>query len=122
MRMRSTWLSGLPSPAVAASEVSSAKLRPLAKIRNAMGQGLSDFGQWQAVLGNQRPTSDNALFPSVLSQVLDPSNNVAGRKISGVIDNYRIHFAKPVLALLAAHAEQIEWVTLPTYSPQRESC
>ena len=35
-----------------------------------------------------------------------------------VIDTYRIHFAKPVLALLAAHSEQIELVTLPTYSPQ----
>lgn len=61
---------------------------------------------------------DNALFRAVLSQVLDPSNTLARRKVYVVIDNYRIHFAKPVLALLAAHAEQIELVTLPTYSPQ----
>ena len=61
---------------------------------------------------------DNALFRSVLTQVLEPSNSVAGRKIYVVVDNYRIHFAKPVLTLLAAHAEQIELVTLPTYSPQ----
>lgn len=61
---------------------------------------------------------DNALFRSVLSQVLQSSDGGTGRKIYVVIDNYRIHFAKPVLALLAAHAEQIELVTLPTYSPQ----
>jgi transposase len=61
---------------------------------------------------------DNALFRSVLTQLLEPSENVSGRKIYVVIDNYRIHFAKPVLALLAAHPEQIELVTLPTYSPQ----
>lgn len=61
---------------------------------------------------------DNALFRAVLSQVLEPLNTQASRKIYVVIDNYRIHFAKPVLALLAAHAEQIELVTLPTYSPQ----
>lgn len=61
---------------------------------------------------------DNALFRSVLSQVLVPSNGVAGRKIYVVVDNYRIHFAKPVLALLAAHPERLELVTLPTYSPQ----
>ena len=30
-----------------------------------------------------------------------------------------LHFAKPVLALLAAHPDQIELVTSPTYSPQR---
>jgi transposase len=58
------------------------------------------------------------LFRSVLSQVLEPSNESVRRKIYVVIDNYRIHFAKPVPALLAAHPEQIELVTLPTYSPQ----
>lgn len=61
---------------------------------------------------------DNALFRSVLSQVLEPSTGAAGRKIYVVVDNSRIHFAKPVLALLAAHADRIELVTLPTYSPQ----
>jgi len=61
---------------------------------------------------------DNALFRAVLSQVLEPSKADAKRKVYVVIDNYRIHFAKPVLALLAAHADQIELVTLPTYSPQ----
>jgi len=61
---------------------------------------------------------DNALFRAVLSQVLEPSKGGARRKVYVVIDNYRIHFAKPVLALLAAHSDQIELVTLPTYSPQ----
>ncbi len=35
-----------------------------------------------------------------------------------VVDTYRIHFAKPVLAKFSAHAEQIELVTRPSYSPQ----
>ena len=61
---------------------------------------------------------DHALFRSVLSQVLEPSDGVPRRKTYVVVDNYRIHFAKPVLALLAAHSDQIELVTLPTYSPQ----
>lgn len=61
---------------------------------------------------------DNALFRAVLSQVLDPMKEEKERKLYVVIDNYRIHFAMPVLALLAAHADQIELVTLPTYSPQ----
>lgn len=61
---------------------------------------------------------DNALFRAVLSQVLAPEESQGRRKIYVVVDNYRIHFAKPVLALLAAHPEQIELVTLPTYSPQ----
>lgn len=62
---------------------------------------------------------DNALFRAVLSQILEPSRALVERKIYIVIDNYCIYFAKPVLAFLAAHSEQIELVTLPTYSPQR---
>lgn len=65
---------------------------------------------------------DNALFRAVLTQVLEPSNARASRKVYVVIDTYRIHFAKSVLTLLAAHSDQIELVTLPTYSPQRWSC
>ncbi len=61
---------------------------------------------------------DNALFRSVLSQVLELAEGRKRRKVYVIIDNYRIHFAKPVLALLAAHSDQIELVTLPTYSPQ----
>jgi putative transposase len=35
-----------------------------------------------------------------------------------VVDNYRIHFAKPVQAFLQAHQDEIELVCLPTYSPK----
>ncbi len=58
------------------------------------------------------------MFRSVLSQVLKPSDGVPRRKAYVVVDNYRIHFAKPVLALVATHGDRIELVTLPTYSPQ----
>ena len=61
---------------------------------------------------------DNALFRSVLSQVLEPSDESVRRTIYVVIDNYRIHFAKPVLARFSAHPEQIELVTRPSYAPQ----
>jgi DDE superfamily endonuclease len=69
-------------------------------------------------IGPEVEHKDNALFRSVLSQVLEPSDGVPRRKAYVVVDNYRIHFAKPVLALLATHADRIELVTLPTYSPQ----
>ena len=58
------------------------------------------------------------MFRTVLSQVLAPADGRGRRKIYVVVDNYRIHFAKPVLARFSAHSEQIELVTLPTYSPQ----
>ena len=61
---------------------------------------------------------DNVLFRAVLSQVLAPEDGKGRRKIYVVIDNYRIHFAKPVLAKFSAHPEQIERVTRPSYSPQ----
>jgi putative transposase len=61
---------------------------------------------------------DNALFRAVLSQLFEPAHEPQARKIYVVIDNYRIHFAKPVLAFLQAHQDQMELVCLPTYSPQ----
>lgn len=61
---------------------------------------------------------DNALFRAVLSQLFEPAHEPQARKIYVVIDNYRIHFAKPVLAFLQAHQDQIEVVCLPTYSPK----
>jgi hypothetical protein len=48
---------------------------------------------------------ENALFRSVLSQVLESPDGSPTHKKSIVIDNYRIHFAKPVFALLAAHSD-----------------
>jgi putative transposase len=35
-----------------------------------------------------------------------------------VVDNYRIHFAKPVQTFLAEHQNEVELVCLPTYSPK----
>jgi transposase len=61
---------------------------------------------------------ENALFRAVLSQVLAPADGRGRRKISVVVDTSRIHFAKPVLAKFSTHADQIELVALPTYSPQ----
>ncbi len=61
---------------------------------------------------------DNALFRSVLSQVLEPSDEGVRRKIYVVIDTSRLHVAKPVLAKFSTHADQIELVTRPSCSPQ----
>ncbi|GHO98797.1 IS630 orf [Reticulibacter mediterranei] len=66
-------------------------------------------------------TSDhknNALFRSVLSQVIEPDIRQSVRKKYVVVDTYRIHFAKPVQAFLAEHQDEIELVCLPTYSPK----
>jgi putative transposase len=61
---------------------------------------------------------NNALFRSVLSQLVEPSRESPVRKKYVVVDNYRIHFAKPVQAWLAQHTEEVELVCLPTYSPK----
>lgn len=61
---------------------------------------------------------DNALFRAVLSQLVEPTPEPQARKIYVVIDNYRIHFAKPVLAFLQVHQDRIALVCLPTYSPK----
>jgi putative transposase len=66
-------------------------------------------------------TSDhknNALFRSVLAQVVEPAHAQPVRKKYIVVDNYRIHFAKPVQAFLDEHQDEIELVCLPTYSPK----
>jgi hypothetical protein len=66
-------------------------------------------------------TSDhknNALFRSALSQLIEPDAGQLVRKKYVVVDNYRIHFAKPVLAFLVAHQDEIELMCLPTYSPK----
>lgn len=64
---------------------------------------------------------DNALFRAVLTQVVSrpqAPDEAPPRKKYVVVDNYRIHFAKPVQAWLAEHADEIELVCLPTYSPK----
>lgn len=50
---------------------------------------------------------DNALFRSLLSQVLEPSDSVVRHKTFVVVDTYRIHFAqsgRAVLEILAAQS------------------
>jgi len=42
----------------------------------------------------------------------------AGRKVFLIVDNLRVHHAKPVKAWLAQRAEQIEVFYLPSYSPE----
>lgn len=61
---------------------------------------------------------DNALFRSVLTQLVAPATSQPVRKKYIVVDNYRIHFAKPVQAFLTEHQDEIELVCLPTYSPK----
>jgi transposase len=84
------------------------------------GAGLTNWmtGTFYWALGEHK---DNTLFRAVLAQLLQTATGEAAptppRKQYVVIDNYRIHFAKPVQAFLAAHPE-IELVTLPTYSPK----
>jgi transposase len=41
-----------------------------------------------------------------------------GRKLFLILDNLRVHHAKPVKAWLAAHKERIEVFYLPSYSPE----
>lgn len=61
---------------------------------------------------------DNALFRSVLAQLVPTDAPKTDRKIYVVVDNYRIHFAKAVQAWLLLHQDEVELVCLPTYSPQ----
>ncbi len=61
---------------------------------------------------------DNALFRSVLSQLIEPDAGQPVRKKYVLVDNYRIHCARPVQAFLAEHRDEVELVCLPTYSPK----
>lgn len=64
---------------------------------------------------------DNALFRSVLTRLVEETHLPAEtppRKKYVVVDNYRIHFARPVQIWLAEHVDEIELVCLPTYSPK----
>lgn len=65
---------------------------------------------------------NNALFRAALDQLIEPDGSEVVRKKYVVVDTYRIHFAKPVLAELSAHQDEIELVCLPTYSRQHQSC
>lgn len=64
---------------------------------------------------------DNALFRSVLTQLIPQAQACAEPspcKKYVVVDNYRIHFTQAVQAWLTEHADEVELVRLPTYSPK----
>ena len=61
------------------------------------------------------------MFRSVLTQLIPQahaSDEAPPRKKYVVVDNYRIHFTKAVQAWLTEHADEVELVRLPTYSPK----
>lgn len=61
---------------------------------------------------------DGALNADILIDFMKRLVRDAGRKIFLVLDNLRVHHAKPVKAWLAEHREQIEVFYLPSYSPE----
>lgn len=61
---------------------------------------------------------DNALFRSVLTQLAPADAPKPARKIYVVVDNDRIHFAKPVRTWLQAHKDEVELVCLPSSAPK----
>lgn len=61
---------------------------------------------------------DGALNADILIDFLARLIKNAGQKIYLILDNLRVHHAKPVKAWLARHAEAIEVFYLPSYSPE----
>jgi len=61
---------------------------------------------------------DGALNADILIDFLRRLIKGAGRKLFLILDNLRVHHAKPVKAWLAEHADAIEVFYLPSYSPE----
>ena len=61
---------------------------------------------------------DGALNTDILIDFLRRLIRGAKRKIFLILDNLRVHHAKPVKAWLAEHADVIEVFYLPSYSPE----
>lgn len=61
---------------------------------------------------------DGALNASILINFLRRLIKGAKKKVFLILDNLRVHHAKPVKAWLAGHAEAIEVFYLPSYSPE----
>ncbi|MFN9472535.1 IS630 family transposase [Acidovorax sp.] len=61
---------------------------------------------------------DGALNTNILIDFLRRLIKGATKKIYLILDNLRVHHAKPVKAWLADHAEAIEVFYLPSYSPE----
>lgn len=61
---------------------------------------------------------DGALNTDILIDFLRRLIKGAAKKVFLILDNLRVHHAKPLKAWLAEHAEQIEVFYLPSYSPE----
>ena len=61
---------------------------------------------------------DGALNTDILIDFLRRLIKGAGKKLFLILDNLRVHHAKPVKAWLAEHADAIEVFYLPSYSPE----
>jgi transposase len=61
---------------------------------------------------------DGALNTSMLIDFLRRLIKGASKKVFLILDNLRVHHAKPVNAWLAEHADAIEAFYLPSYSPE----
>lgn len=61
---------------------------------------------------------DGALNTNILIDFLRRLIKGASKKIYLILDNLRVHHAKPVKAWLAEHADAIEVFYLPSYSPE----
>lgn len=63
------------------------------------------------------PNKNNVGFRHLLQQILDHHADDPA-KIVVVVDNYRIHKAKPVLQMLASVKNRLRLYFLPTYAPE----
>lgn len=61
---------------------------------------------------------DEAFNADRLIEFLEELIKDAGKKVFLIVDNLRVHHAKPVKAWLAEHGDQIEMFYLPSYSPE----
>lgn len=61
---------------------------------------------------------DEAFSADKLIEFLQALIKDAGKKVFLIVDNLRVHHAKPVKAWLAEHSNQIEMFYLPSYSPE----
>lgn len=61
-----------------------------------------------------RETLDAGMFVKFLNRL----RKDASKKIFLIVDNLRVHHANVVTAWLAEHAEEIELLYLPSYSPE----
>lgn len=61
---------------------------------------------------------DEAFNADKLIQFLQALIKDAGKKVFLIVDNLRVHHAKPVKAWLQEHKAEIEMFYLPSYSPE----